>query len=124
MRNSQLLPAVSIKTRILVSFLVVILTLSVSIASLGYYVTKRDIFGQAEQKVLNDLKTARMVYTAEIDRIGQNLRLVSPDGDIDELRRKLDLHYLRYVPASEFATLRSELAQTAAKEGRALGERV
>ncbi len=121
MRNSQLLPAVSIKTRILVSFLVVILTLSVSIASLGYYVTKRDIFGQAEQKVLNDLKTARMVYTAEIDRIGQNLRLVSPDGDIDELRRKLDLHYLRYVPASEFATLRSELAQTAAKEGRALG---
>lgn len=121
MRNSQLLPAVSIKTRILVSFLVVILTLSVSIALLGYYVTERDIFGQAEQKVLNDLKTARMVYTAEIDRIGQNLRLVSPDGDIDELRRKLDLHYLRYVPASEFATLRSELAQTAAKEGRALG---
>ena len=38
MTNSQILPAVSIKTRILFSFLVVILTLSVSIALLGYYV--------------------------------------------------------------------------------------
>lgn len=121
MTNSQILPAVSIKTRILLSFLVVILTLSVSIALLGYYVTKRDIFERAERKVLSDLKVAHMVYTAEIERIGQGLRLVSPDGDIDELRRKLDLHYLQYVPASEFAKLHSSLARAAATAGRALG---
>ncbi len=121
MTNSQILPAVSIKTRILFSFLVVILTLSVSIALLGYYVTKRDIFERAERQVLSDLKVAHMVYTAEIERIGQGLRLVPPDGDIDELRRRLDLHYLQYVPASGFANLHSSLARAAVAGGRALG---
>lgn len=121
MRNNQILQAVSIKTRILISFLVVILTLSISIASLGYYVIQRDIFDRAQRKVLNDLKAARMVYTAEIERIGQSLRWVSPDEDTEEVRRKLDLHYLRYVPAGEFAALRSEVAQFAAAGGQAVG---
>jgi len=121
MGNSQILPPVSIKTRILISFLVVLLTLSVSIALLGYYVVMHDIFGRAERKVLNDLKVARMVYTAEIERIGQGLRLVSPNGDIEGLRERLDLHYLRYVPASDFATLQSDLARLAATDGRATG---
>lgn len=121
MTNRQILPAVSIKTRILVSFLVVVLTLSVSIALLGYYVTKRDIFERAERRVLNDLNAARMVYTAEIERIGQSLRLISPDGDAEDLRRKLDLHYLRYVPAEEFSSLPSELARLVVAEERALG---
>ncbi len=121
MTNRQLLPAVSIKTRILVSFLVVVLTLSVSIAFLGHYVTKRDIFDRAEHKVLNDLNAARMVYTAEIERIGQSLRLISPNGDTEDLRRKLDLHYLRYVPAEGLPTLPSELARLAVAESGAVG---
>lgn len=121
MRDNPMLPPVSIKTRILVSFFVVVLTLSVSIALLGYYVIEHDIFRRTERKVLNDLKVARMVYTAEIERIGQGLRLISADGDLEELRHRLDLHYLRYVRASEFATLRSDLAQRAATGGQALG---
>ncbi len=121
MTNRQIFPAVSIKTRILVSFLVVVLTLSVSIASLGYYVIKRNIFERAEREVLNDLNAARMVYTAEIERIGQSLRLISPNGDTEELRRKLDLHYLQYVPSEGFSTLPSELARLAVAEERALG---
>lgn len=115
------MPPVSIKTRILISFLVVVLTLSVSIALLGYYVVMHDIFGRAERKVLNDLKVARMVYSAEIERIGQGLRLISPEGDIEALRQRLDLHYLRYVAASQFAGLQSDLARIAVTDGRALG---
>lgn len=121
MGNSQILPPVSIKTRILISFLVVVLTLSVSIALLGYYVVMHDIFGRTERKVLNDLKVARMVYSAEIERIGQGLRLISPDGDIEALRQRLDLHYLRYVAAMPSAGLQSDLARIAAADGRALG---
>ena len=121
MKNSSILPPVSVKTRILLSFLMVIFVLSVSCAMLGYYVMKNDIFERAERKVLNDLLAARMVYTTEIERIGQGLRLISPDGDLDELREKLDLHYLRRVAASEFATLRSEIAQIAATQGRPQG---
>jgi peptidoglycan/LPS O-acetylase OafA/YrhL len=73
-------PAVSIKTRILFSFLMVILVLSVAIAALGYRVIQKDVIESAERKVLNDLKVAEMVYTNEIERIGQALRLARPMG--------------------------------------------
>jgi len=112
---------VSVKTRILVSFLLVIVALSASIAMLGYYVIKKDIFERTERKVLNDLKTARMVYAAEIERIGQGLRLISPDGDLEALRDRLDLHYLGYAPASQFQTLSSPIAQAVATGGQPLG---
>jgi len=68
MRNSRILPPVSIKTRILLSFLMVIFVLSASIGLLGYYVIQRDIIQRAERRVRNDLKAARMVYTGEIVR--------------------------------------------------------
>ncbi len=112
---------VSVKTRILVSFLLVIVALSASIATLGYYVIKKDIFGRTERKVLNDLKTARMVYAAEIERIGQGLRLISPDGDINALKNKLNLHYLRFVPALEFEALTSPIAKSVVTKGQAIG---
>jgi len=118
---SHILPPVSVKTRILSSFLMVILVLSMSIALLGYWVIQKDIIERAERKVRNDLKTARMVYTAEIERIGQALRLVSPNGNIDALREKLNLHYLRYVEQPGFASLRSEIAKAAVKAAEPVG---
>lgn len=121
MKNSPICQSVSVKTRILVSFLLVVVALSASIAVLGFYVIKKDIFERAERKVLNDLKTARMVYGAEIERIGQGLRLVSPTEDANRLRDKLDLHYVRYVEASAFDTLRSPVAKMAVTQGQATG---
>jgi two-component system NtrC family sensor kinase len=119
MRNSRITPPVSLKTRIVISFLLVIVVLSGSTALLGYYVIKNDIFARAERKVLNDLKVARMVYSGEIERIGFGLRLVSPDEDLGELKAKLNLHYLQRVEASDFGSVRSEIAQAAivAREG-------
>lgn len=121
MKNRALLPPVSIKTRILLSFLMVILVLSASCALLGYFVTKKDIIERAESKVLNDLTAARMVYVTEIERIGQGLQLIAPGGDLDELRDKLGLHYLRRVSAADFNTLDSAIARVAAKQGRPQG---
>ena len=121
MKNSRILPPVSIKTRILLSFLMVIFTLSASCALLGYYVTKNDIIERAERKVLNDLTAARMVYTTEIERIGQGLQLIAPDGDLHALRDRLNLHYLQLVGADEFDTLGSPIARIVATRGRALG---
>jgi two-component system NtrC family sensor kinase len=120
-KNNQVQPAVSLKTRILFSFLMVILLLSVSIALLGYYVIRMDIAERGERKVRNDLKVARMVYNSEIERIGQGLRLVSPDGNIDELKKKLNLHYLFRVERVDFAGLRSEVAKAAIERGSACG---
>lgn len=111
----------SVKTRILFSFLMVIFVLSASFALLGYYVAKNDIIARAEHKVRNDLKAARMVYTDAIERIGQGLRLVSPDVSIEQSREKLDLHYLKRVEVSEFDSLRSAIARRAATKGEATG---
>jgi len=99
----------------------VVFVLSASIALLGYYVIQRDIIQRAERRVRNDLKAARMVYASEIERIGQGLKLVSPTERPGQLREKLQLHYLEYVAASDFASLRSDIAQTTARTGRAIG---
>ncbi len=115
------MPPVSLKTRIVLSFLLVIVVLSGSMALLGYYVINNDIFARAERKVLNDLKVARMVYTQEIERIGLALRLVSPDEDTQELKTKLNLHYVRRVEKGDFGSLRSEIAQAAVAGGGPVG---
>ena len=105
----------------MLSFLIVVLALSVSIALLGYLVIEIDVIERAEHKVLNDLQVARMVYANEIERIGQALRLVSPNGDNEALRERLSLHYLRYIEKADFGTLRSEIARAAVDKGHALG---
>lgn len=116
-----MLPPVSVKTRILFSFLMVILVLSISIALLGYWVLQKDIIGRADLKVRNDLTTGRMVYTGEIERIGQALKLVTPNGDIEALKKKLNVHYVRYATREEFGALRSEIARAAVKKGDPAG---
>ncbi|MBN1505436.1 MAG: cache domain-containing protein [Sedimentisphaerales bacterium] len=113
--------AVSIKTRILLAFLMVILVLAVPIAVLGYRVIEKDIIESAERKVLNDLTVAEMVYTSEIERIGQALRLASPGEDAGALRDRLNLHYLRRVERARFDELASEVARAAVTEARPVG---
>lgn len=119
--TDNMLPPVSVKTRILISFLMVILVLSLSIALLGYWVIQKDIIGRVERKVRNDLTTARTVYTNEIERIGQALKLVTPNGDFEALKDRLNVHYLRYVPKAEFPGLRSEIARAALEKGQPVG---
>jgi two-component system NtrC family sensor kinase len=120
-KTKGILPAASLKTRILLSFLMVIFVLSASIALLGYYVTRRDITERGERKVRNDLKVARMVYNSEIERIGLGLRVATPYSDVDELRNRLNLHYLCRVGKAGFATLQSEIAKAAVSRREACG---
>jgi len=120
-KNSGTKRAISIKTRILLSFLMVVFVLSVSVALLGYNVLERDVIQRAERAVRRDLAAARMVYSDEIERIGQMLRLVSSEGNAGELTSELNLHYVRYVEASDFDALSSEIAREVVARGQALG---
>ncbi|MGE5294253.1 MAG: cache domain-containing protein, partial [Solirubrobacterales bacterium] len=105
----------------MLSFLMVILVLAISIALLGYWVIQTDIIGRTETKVRHDLTTARTVYTAEIERIGQALKLVSPNDDLEALKDRVNVHYLRYVTAEGFDSLRSDIARTAVEKGKPVG---
>src|SRR3974390_2376528 len=98
---------VSLKTRILFSFLLVILVLSVPTAVLGYRVIQKNIIRRADQQVRDSIKTAQTVYTGEIERIGEALKLVSPNGNVETLKNELNVHYLQYVAKADFGKLRS-----------------
>src|SRR5512142_2798196 len=93
--NRILLP-VSLKTRILLSFLLVILVLSVPTAVLSYRVVQKNIIRRADQQVRDSINAAQIVYTGEIERIGEALKLVSPNGNIQTLKQGLNVHYLQY----------------------------
>ena len=120
-RISRILRPVSLKTRILLSFLMVILVLSVPIAVLGYRVIQKNIIRRADRQVRDSINAAEIVYTGEIERIGEALRLVSPSGNVESLRSELNMHYLWRVARPDFGTLRSEIARAAVEKGKALG---
>jgi len=99
----------------------VILVLSVPIAVLGYSVIQKNIIRRADRQVRDSINAAEIVYTGEIERIGQALKLVLPNGNVEALRDELNVHYLRYVARQDFDSLPSEIARAAAKQGKAVG---
>ncbi len=111
----------SLKTKILISFFMVIVVLSASIALLGFYIIEKDIIERAENKVRNDLKAARMVYNSEIDRIGQGLRLFSIESDIDVFRQKLNLHYMQIVRNTQFNRIENQIVKAAVQKREPVG---
>lgn len=114
--TNRVLLSISLKTRILLSFLMVILVLSVPIAALGYRVIQKNIIRRAERQVRDSINAAQIVYTGEIERIGEALKLVSPNGNVEALRNELNVHYLRHVAKPDFGTLRSEIARAAVQQ--------
>jgi hypothetical protein len=112
---------VSLKTRILFSFLLVILVLSVPIAVLGYRVIQKNIIRRADRQVRDSINAAQIVYSGEIERIGEALKLVSSKENVEALKTDLNLHYLRYVAKPDFGTLRSEIVRAAVQKGEPVG---
>jgi hypothetical protein len=115
---NRVLLSISLKTRILLSFLMVILVLSVPIAVLGYRLVQKNIIRRAQRQVQDSINAAQLVYTGEIERMGEALKLVSPKGDIEARRDELNVHYLRRVAKADFGTLRREIAGAAVQQGK------
>lgn len=100
----------SLKTKILVSFFLVIFVLSFSIGLLGFYVIKKDIIDRAQERVDNDLKVARSVYKSEIDSIGEKLRLLYRQGS-DAVEQTTMLDYARVVNRRDIAGVESDIVK-------------
>ena len=65
----------TLKTRIILSHMAVIILVSLSIAFAGFYFIKKDIIDRAQDKVKNDLNAAREVYAQETNNIEIIVRL-------------------------------------------------
>lgn len=113
--------AKTLKNQILISFLGVILVLAVLVMALGYWIIKNEIIGRAQNQVDNYLESARSVYVAEIDRIGNAMSLVNYERDLDLLREKMDLDYLFIVPPDQAAGHPSEIVQEVSEQQKPIG---
>jgi len=67
----------SLRTRILLSFFSVILVFAVSVAIFEYYVIKNDIIKENQDKVTNDLNSAREIYRVEVERVRDAVRFTA-----------------------------------------------
>jgi len=63
-----------LKSRIIVHFDIIIITFSLLVAVLGYYVIKTDIIKKAQAKVNNDLNSTREIYAQELDNVKDVIR--------------------------------------------------
>jgi two-component system NtrC family sensor kinase len=66
-----------LRSRIVVPFDIVIVTFSLLVAVLGYYVIKNDIIKRAQTKVKNDLNSAREIYTQEVEKVKDAIRFTA-----------------------------------------------
>ncbi len=100
-----------LKSRILLSFLAVILILGVSIFALGCYVIKEDIYDRAQHQVNRYLDSARTVYAGEIERIGTAFSMVNFKEDLSSLQEKIKLDYLYRISVQQAAGSPSEIVK-------------
>ena len=66
-----------LRSRIVVPFDIVIVTFSLLVVVLGYYVIKNDIIKRAQTKVKNDLNSAREIYTQEVKNVKDVIRFTA-----------------------------------------------
>ena len=64
-----------LQTKLIFSFCIVIATLSLAVALLGFHIIKRDIIDRAQTQVRNDLIFAREICQGEVDKIYCVVRL-------------------------------------------------
>ena len=112
------MPARTLKNRILLSHLAIILLLGVSISVLGLYQRKINILARAQEQVTHDLKVAHTVYFGEMQKIKEIFRLVSLDKDEQMLKELTGLDYVRIVKSTDQTQIKSEIVQEAFRMGR------
>jgi len=112
------MPVRTLKNRILLSHLAIILLLGVSISVLGLYQRKINILARAQEQVTHDLKVAHTVYFSQMQNIKEIFRLVSLDKDEQVLKELAGLDYLRIVKSDDQLNIKSEIVQEAFRTGK------
>ena len=114
----------SLKATLLIPRMILLVVLSGSLIILGYYTISQDVVGRSQEKVKNDLKTARSIYQEEMEYIRQAFSLVSNKNNPEALKRLLDLDYLYVVDLANAAQLKSDIAKAAFHGATMVGARV
>ena len=107
-----------LRTRILISFFSVIMVFAISVAVFGYYVIENDIIKREQDKVKNDLNSAREMYHEEGEKLKDVVRFTAlrffiKDAIVnnDNERLKKDLEEIRKAESLDILTLTNKNGQ-------------
>jgi len=110
----------TIKSRLLLSFLSIILVLGISKTVMVYYIVEKDIIERAQKEVKVRLNTARAVYIRDLDTYRTEFTLISDRDSPDIIKEKLELDYL-YIVKPDKNNIKSDIAREALRQNRGLG---
>ncbi len=108
----------TLKNRILLSHLAIILLLGILISAWGLYQRKINIIERAQEQVTHDLKVAHTVYFNQLQNIKEIFKLVSLDKDEKAIRDLTGLDYVVIVESSDQSKIESEIARQVLRTGK------
>ncbi|OHD67085.1 MAG: hypothetical protein A2096_03495 [Spirochaetes bacterium GWF1_41_5] len=119
----------SFRTRIMLSFLVVIIILCAVFSAFILYLINSNIVARAVEQKKNALNSARTIYDSEIENIGNFLELFFQDNSLSGRRQLLmsraRFDYVFEVPTSRAADHKDEIVRTVMRTGKsASGTRI
>jgi len=107
-----------LRTRILISFFSVIMVFAISVAVFGFYVIENDIIKREQDKVKNDLNSAREMYHEESEKLKDVVRFTAlrffiKDAILnnDNERLKKELEEIRKAESLDILTLTNKNGQ-------------
>jgi two-component system NtrC family sensor kinase len=103
----------SLRTRLLLSFLLVIVALGTLGAFFGYNIIRCNVIKRAQNHVKNDLKSARAAYEEDIGRMGKSFDLISFINNPAQIKSQLGLDYLFVVDRSNKDSVKSGIVRRA-----------
>ena len=118
------LKAPGLKTRMIVSFLPVILGLGVVIGIFDYFMIKTKIVHRAQLQVCSNLRAARSTFNDEIDKMKGPFNCLRIAENAAELKHCLDLDYFFVVERSQEETIKSDIVRRAFKGNGTGGVRI
>ena len=114
----------SLKTRLLFSFLLVIVLLGALSAFFGYGVIKSNVIKRAQNQAESDLKAARSVYDGEIDKMASGFDCIALMDNPGNLKSKLGLDYLFVVESAKKDSVKSDIVRRAFEGNSTGGTRI
>lgn len=114
----------SLKTRVLSSYLIIILAFGISMAALGYWIMKFDIMQRAQFQVKQNLSVARFVYNSQITELRAAFSLITNADNLPDLKSRMGLDYLFVVDLGEGRNSENEIVRRAAHGSANGGSRV
>jgi len=116
--KAKSMKAKKLRTRILISFFSIITVFALLIAVLGFYVIENDIIKRAQNKVKNDLNSAREMYHEESEKLKDVVRFTAlrffiKDDIVNNNKGKLkkELKEIREAESLDILTLTNKYGQ-------------